>query len=92
MSVKRVQAIVTGNVHGVGFRYYAVHVAGRLGVTGTVRNTADGVEAVAEGDEASLKDFVDQLRQGPSNAEVRDVLEAWSDVPAGSFASFTAIS
>ena len=51
---KRVQARVSGRVQGVGFRYYADHVAEQLGLAGTVRNTADGgVEAVAEGDEAS---------------------------------------
>ena len=51
---KRVQARVSGRVQGVGFRYYADHVAEQLGLAGTVRNTADGgIEAVAEGDEGN---------------------------------------
>ncbi len=89
--MKRVQAIVSGTVHGVGYRYWATHAARRLGVVGTVRNLPGGeVEAIAEGDEGLLTQFVAELRTGPSAATVRDVQEAWGD-PSGSFQTFQII-
>ena len=42
--------IFIGRVHGVGFRFTALHTASRLGLTGTVRNVFDGsVEMVVQG-------------------------------------------
>lgn len=88
---KRVQARVSGRVQGVGFRYYAVHVARELGIVGTVQNTADGgVEAIGEGDENALNDFLAALKRGPHAAEVTEVATAW-DAPTGEFADFAAI-
>ena len=88
---KRVQARVSGRVQGVGFRYYADHVAEQLGVVGTVRNTADGgIEAVAEGEEATLHEFLAALRRGPHAAEVTEVATAWDD-PTGEFSGFSVI-
>jgi acylphosphatase len=92
MSVKRVQAIVSGQVQGVGYRYFAAHAAHRLGVKGTVRNLPGGeVEAVAEGEESALQDFLDELRRGPSAASVDDLTAAWGE-PTGRFDHFEAIS
>ena len=89
---KRVQAQVSGRVQGVGYRYYAAHVAGELGIVGTVRNLADGgVEAVAEAEEASLHEFLRALRHGPHAAEVTEVATAW-DEPTGEFSSFAAVA
>ncbi len=89
---KRVQARVSGRVQGVGFRFYATHVAGELGVVGTVRNSEDGgVEAVAEAEESSLHEFLRALRHGPHAAEVTEVATAW-DEPTGEFSNFAAVS
>ena len=89
---KRVQAQVSGRVQGVGYRYFAAHVAGQLGVVGTVRNLADGgVEAVAEAEEASLHEFLRALRHGPHAAEVTEIATAW-DEPTGEFSNFAAMS
>ena len=89
---KRVQARVTGRVQGVGFRYYADHVAEQLGLVGTVRNTIDGgVEAVAEGEEPALHQFLAALKRGPHAAEVAEVATAWAD-PTGEFSGFAVIS
>ncbi len=59
----------------VGFRYYVLGHAERLGLTGWVRNGADGqtVEVVAEGDEAALVEFEAILRRGPPGAIVESV-------------------
>lgn len=92
MSIKRVQAIVSGRVQGVGYRYFVAHAAHRLELKGTVRNLPGGeVEAIAEGEEANLQLFLEELRQGPSAADVADLQAAWGE-PAGRFERFEAIS
>lgn len=92
MSVKRIQAIVSGSVQGVGYRYFAAHAAHRLGVRGTVRNLPGGqVEAIGEGEEAALLAFFEELRRGPSAAHVTDITAAWGE-PTGVFERFEAIS
>ncbi len=89
---KRVEAQISGRVQGVGYRYYAAHVAGELGVVGTVRNLDGGrVEAVAEAEEASLHEFLRALRHGPHAAEVTEVAIAWEE-PTGEFSGFAAVS
>jgi acylphosphatase len=92
MGVVRVQAIVSGRVQGVGYRYFAKHVAEQLGLVGTVRNGHDGhVEVVAEGEESAIDSLMKDLRRGPLHAEVTEVQTAYSDA-TGNFSSFEAIS
>lgn len=89
---KRVEAQISGRVQGVGYRYYAAHVASELGVVGTVRNTQDGgVQAVAEAEEESLHEFLRSLRHGPHAAEVTEVSTAWGE-PTGEFSGFAAVA
>jgi acylphosphatase len=72
------QAIVSGRVQGVGFRYSAVRVARALRLGGNVFNRWDGgVEVTAEGERQSLEQFSDWLREGPPGAFVRDVQITW---------------
>jgi acylphosphatase len=96
MATKQIQAVVTGKVQGVGFRYFAVHAAQRLGLNGTVRNTAAGdVEVNASGDEIKLTEFIGELYEGPSAAEVTDVRVAWipqEPAPAVDIPGFHAVS
>ncbi|MBT1171353.1 acylphosphatase [Bifidobacterium sp. SO4] len=74
MDVVREHIVVTGMVQGVGFRYFAVMQARKLGVQGWVRNRLDGsVEAEAEGSGDAVELFVSALRQGPKWADVRAV-------------------
>jgi acylphosphatase len=92
MCAKRVQAIISGKVTGVGFRFYAAHVADRLHLVGTVRNLPSGeIEAVAEGEEETLNLFIDALRQGPTAGRVDDITAAWAE-PSGQFQNFVAVS
>ena len=66
--------VVSGRVQGVGFRFFTQDIARREGLTGIVRNLADGrVEIVAEGDDESLTRFEAALRRGPSHARVEHV-------------------
>ena len=47
--------LISGRVQGVGFRYFVQDHAAVEGLHGYVRNLPDGrVEAVAEGDDASM--------------------------------------
>jgi acylphosphatase len=65
---------VSGQVQGVGYRYFAVRAARELGLKGWVRNLPDGrVEAYAAGPANLLEDFEAQLRKGPLSGEVRGV-------------------
>jgi len=66
--------VVEGEVQGVGFRYFAVRRALRIGVSGWVRNLPDGrVEALAEGSLAALAEFEAALRRGPDMAAVTNL-------------------
>lgn len=73
--------LVRGRVQGVGFRAFVVERARGLGLSGWVRNRADGrVEAVAEGEPDALERFAAALADGPLLARV-DGVEA-EPVPA----------
>lgn len=85
---KRLHAIVTGRVQGVGFRYYVVEQAESLGVTGWVRNRGDDtVEVTAEGTKQALDRLVAQLQRGPASAYVSRVQVQWEQ-PGGTFREF----
>ena len=62
---------VVGKVQGVAYRAFAQQQARNLGITGWVRNRADGrVELVAYGDPEKLDVLQARLQQGPPSAKV----------------------
>ncbi len=68
---RAVRLIVRGRVQGVGYRYFTLQAAEKLGVRGTVRNRSDGtVEVIAVADGGTLEQFVQALQQGPRFARV----------------------
>ena len=70
----RVHVVVSGLVQGVGYRYFALTAARRLGVSGWVRNRSDGsVELEAQGHRRALREFLGQLESGNEWSRVRDV-------------------
>ncbi len=72
--MKRKHITLSGKVQMVGFRFYAVQNAMRLGINGFVRNRRDGgVEVVAEGEDEQMEEFVDVLKKGPPASRVEDV-------------------
>ena len=78
----RLHAFVEGDVQGVGFRYATQHHADGIGVTGWVRNIADGrVEVLADGERAQLEDMLAWLQHGPSGAYVSSTEHEFSDEP-----------
>jgi acylphosphatase len=73
-----VRVVVSGRVHGVGFRAWAAREATAMGLAGRVWNRSDGgVEAEAVGPRSALERFVAALRQGPRLARVEGVAEQW---------------
>ena len=77
-NLKRAHVFVSGMVQGVNFRAHSQRKADTLGLTGFVRNLADGrVEAVFEGSEAQLKEMVAWCQTGPSTAHVDHVEVVW---------------
>jgi acylphosphatase len=82
--VKRIRAIVHGDVQGVGFRAATAEQAQRAGVAGWVRNLRDGsVEVDAEGTSEAVDGLIRWLRRGPSLARVTAVEIDDSLPPAG---------
>lgn len=65
---------IYGHVQGVGLRYFTRQYALKIGVTGFVRNLADGsVEVIAVGSESQIEALDAWLQEGPRTAIVDDV-------------------
>lgn len=77
--------IVSGRVQGVFFRQSTAGEAQRLGISGWIRNLADGrVEGLACGDASALEKFRIWLQRGPPAASVTAVEWMASSDDAGS--------
>lgn len=71
---KEMHFTVHGKVQGVWFRAWTRDRAREMGVSGWVRNRADGsVEGVAQGDSHLLNSFLEELHNGPPLARVTRV-------------------
>jgi acylphosphatase len=82
--VERLHGFVHGDVQGVGFRYFLMREAQRLGLTGWVRNRDDGtVEFIAEGTRADLERLKQAAERGPRMAHVDRVEGQWSPAAGG---------
>ncbi len=82
--VERLHGVVHGDVHGVGFRYFLLREAQRLGLRGWVRNRDDGtVEFVAEGRRTELDRLRRAAERGPELAQVDRVDAEWSTAVGG---------
>ena len=70
----RYHALVEGYVQGVGFRYYVLHTARLLELTGWVRNREDGlVELEAQGPPDRVDELLAAVRRGSSYSTVTHV-------------------
>jgi acylphosphatase len=71
-----IRLIVSGDVQGVGFRYFVRESARALGVRGWTRNLPDGsVELEAGGEPEPMAAFRRRVSLGPDSAEIEYVLE-----------------
>ncbi len=81
--------LISGDVQGVGYRYFARRAAAQHQVVGYAKNLRDGrVEVVAEGPREYVESFKDNLATGPRSGSVERVEE--TEVKAtGEYSSFT---
>ncbi len=80
--------LISGEVQGVGYRFFAQRAAARHQIIGYVRNLPDGrVESLAEGTQASVEAFKHDLATGPAYAQVINIEEINLD-PTGAYSSF----
>jgi len=85
----RAHVWVKGRVQGVGFRAHVEYSARQMdGLTGWVRNVGyDTVEAVAEGQRASVERFIQMMQDGPRGSRVDESKVEWEE-PTGEFEWF----
>jgi len=66
--------LISGRVQGVGFRFSMCEAALEHGARGWVRNRRDGrVEAVVDGDDATIAAMLRWAQHGPRSARVDHV-------------------
>jgi len=79
---------ISGDVQGVGYRYFAQRAAARHQVVGYVKNMPDGtVEALVEGPADTVEAFKHDLATGPRFSFVQQVEEIALE-PTGEYSSF----
>ena len=80
MKAKRL--VISGRVHGVGYRDWMVKAAEALGLSGWVRNRSDGtVEALVYGEIDAMEELLRACRRGPRLAEVTSIEEGLAEPP-----------
>ena len=81
---RRLHALITGRIQGVGSRYFVLREAQLLGLSGFVRNAGSQVEVVAEGEILKLERLLSQLSVGPFGARVDNVQHSYGPAAAAS--------
>ena len=72
--MKKIRAIVSGRVQGVGFRMSTLQKARQIGVSGYVRNLTNGdVEIVASGKTEKVDALLKWAESGPPSAIVNNL-------------------
>ncbi len=86
-----VHVIISGRVQGVWYRAWTQKTAQGLGLSGWVRNCADGsVEAVFSGPDDKVDLMIEKCRRGPMLARVDDIRQSPAEPP--SEAGFTLLA
>ena len=74
----RVHAVISGEVQGVGYRYFVKRLAAELDINGWVKNNTDGtVELEAEGEKEKLSQYLQRLKTEHSYASIESVETKW---------------
>ena len=80
--------MISGDVQGVGYRFFAQRSSARHQIRGYVRNLEDGrVEVLAEGKAAAVDAFRLDLAAGPTYSRVTVVEELVLE-PSGLYSNF----
>ncbi len=84
----RAEIVVDGLVQGVGYRYFVVREAQKLGLKGFTQNLYTGeVLSVVEGERATVDELVKRLKVGPMHASVKSCKVDWQE-PKNEFTDF----
>jgi len=71
---KTVRIDIRGLVQGVGFRPHIFRLATQFGITGWVKNTNEGVEIIAQGEDEKIKEFADGIiKNAPVASEIESL-------------------
>lgn len=90
-SLKAYRLRFFGRVQRLGFRGYALDLAQELGLTGCVKNLADGsVELFVQGEGAPLAKFLEAVKKPPQPILVRRVEEEEAS-PSPDFKEFKVV-
>ena len=74
VNVKTYEVVLSGRVQGVGFRYFVESIAGKYDICGYVRNTYNNqVEIICQGEDEDIKNFIDEVKKGPTFSAVTDI-------------------
>lgn len=74
----RAHIFIEGRVQGVFYRDWTRRTAQSLGLTGWVKNLADGrVEAVFEGVKEKIEEMVEKCNESPYHAGVEHIDVSW---------------
>jgi len=88
MKLLRAEIIANGFVQGVGFRYFIVRLAQKLGLHGYTKNLFNGeVFTVVEGERAMIEELFNQIKIGPPHGDVKNAFIKWSE-PKNEFTKF----
>lgn len=80
---RRLRIVVNGIVQGVGFRPFVYRLASDLGLSGWVRNDANGVTIEVEGPAVAVQAFRDRLEPEAPPLSSIDTCEAGNVAPLG---------
>ncbi len=84
----RAHLFVSGRVQGVFYRDHTRRWATSSGLSGWVRNLADGrVEVLVEGEKKKIESLIDRLKEGPPMSRVEKVTTEWDEY-TGEFSDF----
>ena len=88
-----IYCVISGKVHGVGFRAFVESVAREYGVTGWVRNNNENgtVEVLMQGIPDVLKECTEMLQSGSVLSKVESVGVDWR-TPKEQFDEFKVIA
>jgi acylphosphatase len=71
---RRVRAVISGRIEGVGFEVFAQRRARSLGLTGRLRKSGEArMEALIEGPDEGVARLLDELRSRPRAAKVEKI-------------------
>lgn len=88
----RAHIFISGQVQGIGLRFWTTKQATELNLTGFVKNLEDGrVEAAFEGEKEKIEKIIELIGEGPMLAQIDDVKIFW-ERHQGEFRDFRAVA